>query len=106
MLSRMGFLTLVCAIGCLTVLCLTAGTYRGFSSENPPAPEGITALHDIRYREGPCKQWSLDLAWKGDPNGKPRPAVVVIHGGGWLEGDNSSFASRKDGSPPAPSTWL
>jgi acetyl esterase/lipase len=90
MLSRIGF---------LTVLCLTAGTYRGFSSENPPAPEGITVLHDVRYREGPCKRWGLDLAWKKDPDGKPRPAVVVIHGGGWLEGDKSSFASRKEGVP-------
>jgi hypothetical protein len=24
---------------------------------------------------------------------------VVIHGGGWIEGDKSSFASRKHGVP-------
>src|SRR5439155_18507256 len=30
---------------------------------------------------------------------KPRPGIVVIHGGGWVEGDKSSFASRKAGVP-------
>ena len=29
----------------------------------------------------------------------PRPAIVVIHGGGWIEGDKSSFASREHGVP-------
>src|SRR5205807_3327314 len=53
----------------------------------------------LRYREGLSKQWRLDLAWTKDLRGKPRPAIVVIHGGGWLEGDKSSFASRKDGVP-------
>jgi acetyl esterase/lipase len=43
--------------------------------------------------------WRLDLATKGGAAGKPRPAIVVIHGGGWLEGDKSSFASRKYGVP-------
>jgi acetyl esterase/lipase len=28
-----------------------------------------------------------------------RPGIVVIHGGGWLEGDKSSFASREHGVP-------
>jgi acetyl esterase/lipase len=56
-------------------------------------------LHDISYRVGPSRQWKLDLAMKkavGDP---PRPGIVVIHGGGWLEGDKSSFASREHGVP-------
>ena len=25
----------------------------------------------------------------------PRAAIVVIHGGGWLEGDKSSFATTR-----------
>jgi acetyl esterase/lipase len=56
-------------------------------------------VHDLRYRDGPGKQWRLDLAWKKNLHGKSRPAVVVIHGGGWLEGDKSSFASRKHAVP-------
>jgi acetyl esterase/lipase len=67
----------------------------------PPDPKGITILRDIRYREGPSKQWRLDLAMKNDPGGKPRPAVVVVHGGGWLEG--TSPASPR-GSTACPAT--
>jgi acetyl esterase/lipase len=64
-----------------------------------PIAGAITVVRDIPYREGPGKRWRLDLAMKKDPHGKPRPAIVVIHGGGWLEGDRSSFASRKHGVP-------
>jgi acetyl esterase/lipase len=39
----------------------------------------------------------LDLAMPKARGSKPRPAIVVIHGGGWLEGDKSSFASREHG---------
>src|SRR5262249_24172530 len=56
-------------------------------------------LHDVRYREGASKQWRLDLAFKKNQRGKPRPAIVVIHGGDWVQGDKSSFASRKYGVP-------
>jgi acetyl esterase/lipase len=86
-------------IGCLTVACWLAAIDRGSAADEPPAAEDITVLHNLRYREGPSKQWRLDLAMKKDRRGKPRPAVVVIHGGGWLEGDKSSFASRKYGVP-------
>jgi acetyl esterase/lipase len=67
--------------------------------ERPAAPAAVTVLHDLAYRDGPSKQWRLDLAWQKDAPGPPRPAVVVIHGGGWLEGNKSSFASRKDKVP-------
>ena len=35
---------------------------------------------------------------EGTP-GKPRPGIVVIHGGGWLEGDKSSFVFSDRTSP-------
>jgi acetyl esterase/lipase len=63
-----------------------------------PAPR-IRVRHDIRYRDGASSCWRLDLAAKGDKNASPRPAVIVVHGGGWLEGDKSSFASREHGVP-------
>ena len=59
----------------------------------------IDVLKDVRYREGASKSWRLDLARKKQTPAKPRPAIVVIHGGGWLEGDKSSFASDKDAVP-------
>ncbi len=65
-----------------------------------PAPRReITLLHNLRYRDGPSKQWRLDLAMPKERTAKPRPAIVVIHGGGWLEGDRSSFSSKKHGVP-------
>jgi acetyl esterase/lipase len=82
----------------LLAVCWLAGAGHGLAADGPHSDE-ITVLHDLRYRGGPSKQWRLDLAFKKEPGGKPRPAVVIIHGGGWLEGDKSSFASRKYGVP-------
>src|SRR5437870_625495 len=81
-----------------TAVCWLAGFDLALAAERSD-PTDISVLHDIRYREGPSKQWRLDLAMKKDRASKPRPVVVIIHGGGWLEGDKSSFASRKYGVP-------
>src|SRR5581483_5656213 len=90
---------LICCMGCVTVAGGSAGVNPSGAAEKRPAPPAITILHDLPYRQGPSKQWRLDLAAKNEPHGKPRPGIVVIHGGGWLEGDKSSFASRKHGVP-------
>jgi acetyl esterase/lipase len=71
----------------------------GLSADKPAVHDDIAVFRDIQYRDGPSKQWRLDLAMKKDLTGKPRPAIVVIHGGGWLEGDKSSFASREKSQP-------
>ena len=62
-------------------------------------PESVILKRDIRYREGKSEAWKLDLAYPKNPGSKPRPALVIIHGGGWLEGDKSSFTSLKDWAP-------
>ena len=36
---------------------------------------------------------------KTDLRGRPRPGIVVIHGGGWIEGDKSSFVFRDRRAP-------
>lgn len=69
------------------------------AAEDEFIPSNIVVLHDLRYREGPVKDWVLDLAMQKDYSGKPRPAIVVIHGGGWLEGDKSSFSTPKNRPP-------
>src|SRR5579863_1316495 len=63
------------------------------------ADDDITVVRDIAYREGESKAWRLDLAMKKDLTGKPRPGIVVIHGGGWLEGDKSSFVFENRKAP-------
>jgi acetyl esterase/lipase len=60
----------------------------------------IELVREVRYREGPNNAWRLDLALPKDRSGPARPAIVVIHGGGWIEGDKSSF-STDDAARPA-----
>ncbi|MHC4116606.1 MAG: alpha/beta hydrolase fold domain-containing protein [Planctomycetota bacterium] len=50
------------------------------------APEGVTVIPDIAYREG-NDAWKLDLAMPTNRGDKPRPAIVFVHGGGWVSGD-------------------
>src|SRR4051794_9019149 len=81
--------------GFLAIVVLMA--MQGFALA---ADDDITVIRDIPYREGTGKHWRLDLAMHKDLAGKPRPGIVVVHGGGWLEGDKSSFV-LKDRSSPA-----
>src|SRR6478672_10642882 len=79
-------------------ILLIALTALPASKDQPAATTEVTVLRDLVYRPGSSKQWKLDLAFaKG--NKRPRPAILVIHGGGWIEGDKSSFASRDHGVP-------
>jgi acetyl esterase/lipase len=68
-------------------------------AQPPHDPENVIIHHNIAYREGPSRSWRLDLAVKKAKADRPRPGVVVIHGGGWVEGGRSSFASRRFGVP-------
>jgi acetyl esterase/lipase len=56
-------------------------------------PGDIELKYNIAYREGDSKSWRLDLAIPKRESPKPRPALLVIHGGGWIEGDKSSFST-------------
>ena len=49
-------------------------------------PEGVKFIPEIAYREG-NDAWKLDLAMPEELGDKPRPALVIIHGGGWRNGD-------------------
>jgi acetyl esterase/lipase len=81
------------------IVCWTSGhtIVAGDDANLPPSnlPADVTMQRDIRYREGASKQWTLDLAMPKERGEKSRPAIVVIHGGGWLEGDKSSFSTNR-----------
>jgi acetyl esterase/lipase len=81
------------------VIAICAAVNGAGRADEPAPHHAITVLRNLRYRDGPSKQWQLDLAMPRDTTGKPRPAIVIIHGGGWLEGDRSSFASKRHGVP-------
>jgi acetyl esterase/lipase len=86
-------------VACPVVACALASFAWRILADEAPSPPGVTVHHNIRYRDGSSEMWRLDLAEKKAIGDKPRPAIVVIHGGGWIEGDKSSFASRKRGVP-------
>lgn len=47
---------------------------------------------DVVYGEAGGEQLKLDVFGKADPNGAPKPALIAVHGGGWVGGDKSEFA--------------
>jgi acetyl esterase/lipase len=88
-------------INCLLALLITASAIgqesgqstRSNSNESMStedllerAPEGVTIVPDIVYREG-NEAWKLDIAMPTKSGGGPRPAIIYIHGGGWTKGD-------------------
>ncbi len=75
------------------------GTPPAHSSAQPAAQDDVVVLRDLAYREGASPHWKLDLAMKKGHGGKLRPGIVVIHGGGWIEGDKSSFSQREGDVP-------
>jgi acetyl esterase/lipase len=82
----------------IVVLLVSAGS-PAIAAEDDSVPAGVTVLHNLRYREGGSKACVLDLAMPKDDLGKPRPAIVVIHGGGWIEGGKASFSTPKNRPP-------
>jgi len=56
-------------------------------------------MRDVPYREGTNPAWRLDLAVPKDTGTRKRPAIVIIHGGGWIEGDKSSFSDASGDGP-------
>ena len=55
------------------------------------ASEGIRLELNVAYREG-HELWKLDLASPVGESAKPRPAIVIVHGGGWVRGDRRTEA--------------
>jgi len=79
--------------------CLAVNGACAFAADDNRIPDDIAVLYNLRYRDGSVKDWVLDLAMPKDSGGKPRPAIVVIHGGGWLEGDKSRFSTPENRPP-------
>jgi acetyl esterase/lipase len=80
-------------------LLATSSVFITFVGRDAPTDDEIVVVRDIPYREGASKHWRLDLAMQKSLTGKPRPGIVVVHGGGWLEGDKSSFVFKDRTSP-------
>jgi acetyl esterase/lipase len=58
----------------------------------PAEQDAIIVTKDLSYREG-NNAWTLDLAMPSTST-LPTPAILMIHGGGWLGGDKGIFAAH------------
>ena len=75
----------VCVLACL--LALGAATSPVAASAGEPATPGARVERDVPYLEaGRAETGDLYLPSGGAP-GERRPAVLIIHGGGWTGGD-------------------
>lgn len=55
----------------------------------------ITVTKNIPYRKGESESWKLDLAMPANFGSELRPALVIIHGGGWAFGSKSVDVYQK-----------
>src|SRR5271166_640591 len=59
----------------------------------PAIPEAatVTVQQDVEYGEQGGEKLLLDIYQPSSPNSRPRPAVVLIHGGSWSSFDKSTM---------------
>jgi acetyl esterase/lipase len=98
-IGRQSKLSLACLAALSAIAFWQASDMNAMASEDEVIPQNIVVIYNLRYREGPATDWVLDLAMQKEDTDKPRPAIVAIHGGGWLEGDKSSFSTPKNRPP-------
>ena len=56
--------------------------------------EDVQVLRDLVYAKVDGRELQLDLYLPKKPILEPVPCIVVIHGGGWRNGDKTRFASK------------
>ena len=66
-----------------------AATNAGSEPRQEDEASRLKVIREIAYREGPSKAWRLDLAMPAEETEALRPALVIIHGGGWRGGSKS-----------------
>lgn len=69
------------------------------AGRNPDSPEDraseVRVIRDIAYREGESEAWRLDLAMPAERSEEARPALVIVHGGGWRGGSRTVDVFQK-----------
>jgi pectinesterase len=62
------------------------------AQEPAPATDAVHVTRDIVYAQYGERAVQLDLYLPAAKSGKPRPCIVVIHGGGWRTGNKERFS--------------
>ncbi|SFH63050.1 alpha/beta hydrolase [Planctomicrobium piriforme] len=75
---------------CLCTLLGFVGEAATTSAAEPVVPPGITLERGIVFGKGGEQELKLDIAYPKSTDGQ-LPALVFIHGGGWVGGDREAF---------------
>ena len=67
----------------------------GLAEPAGAAQGDVTVQQDVTYRTVDGEPLGLDV-YQPAKKGKNRPAVVVVHGGGWTQGDKAWFAQQSN----------
>lgn len=59
-----------------------------------PGYKEARVIENIPYRTGSSKSWVLDMALPVDRGNDLRPAIVIVHGGGWRAGSKQDHVYR------------
>src|SRR5215472_6195013 len=88
--------------GFLLSLILTLAALASAQQGRPPLPPNpepagpvssgaVSVQQDVPYGEAGGEKLLLDLYLPADSGSRPRPAVVLLHGGGWSGFDKSTM---------------
>lgn len=82
-------LPLIFAIATVAALAAVAAVWLCYDpSPLAHLPRGLTADRDVSYGASPHQ--TLDIVFHTQDT-RPRPAIVMIHEGGWYDGDKASY---------------
>src|SRR2546425_12871158 len=76
-------------------IAAAAALITAFAAPAGAAQGGVTVKPDVTYRTVDGEKLGLDV-YQPAKKGKNRPAVVVVHGGGWTQGDKALFAQQSN----------
>ena len=75
----------------VVALSLTCTAWLASSCTGAMPPPGVELEKEIVFGKGGGRDLTLDLTRPKQPAQGDMPAVVFIHGGGWVEGDKKSY---------------
>jgi acetyl esterase/lipase len=63
---------------------------------SPETPDTVSVQKDVQYGTQGGDKLLLDIYQPGDLGARPRPAIVLVHGGGWTSFDKSTMRGMAD----------